>query len=183
MRTLVLNPPVSGTEIIVQVCEQCGGFGNYRRQPGALLAFGASQQNSGAQWGPSRNDLSRPSTFGDDRRGEVRCAAGAPAGIPGSRETLTAFVLEADFSALLRKVAPEAISRQLDFLRDILTLQKQAADFPLKVNQMGRYALNMGAFGKGRSKSARSPTSSASYFEWAFTEKRPTLFNGGMRLP
>ena len=51
--------------------------------------------------------------------GEIRRAADFPVGIAGSRDKLSAFVFDADISALLRKGALEALGAQWDISRDI----------------------------------------------------------------
>ena len=56
-------------------------------------------------------------------------------------------------------------------------------DIPLKVNEMGHYALCVVAFGKGPSCVDRVPNLAASYLEWALSKKRPDLPNSVLRLP
>ena len=53
--------------------------------------------------------------FGDGRRGEVRRAADMPVGIAGNGDKFTAFELDADIPAFLRKGAMGALGGQLDF--------------------------------------------------------------------
>ena len=120
--------------------------------------------------------------FGDGRLGGVRLAADLPLVIAGTKGEFTAFALEADIPALFRKGVLEALRGQLGSCRCILTLQTQGVGSPLQVNRMGHYVLSAVAFGEGRPRAKKGPASSASYFEWAFTKKRPDLFNGGPRL-
>ena len=48
---------------------------------------------------------------------------------------------------------------------------------------MGRYILSVVDFRKDASRNVRGPVFSATYFEWAFTNRRPNLSNGGRHLP
>ena len=86
-----------------------------------------------------RADLSGVRTFQIGRKSPwwVRFAADTPVGISGCRRKFTAFALEAEIPALSREGATEALGGQLDFSRDVLTLRKQGADIPPKVNQTG----------------------------------------------
>ena len=86
------------------------------------------------RWGVRRTEASPAWArfkLGDDRFGELRCAADIPAGIAGITGRLTAVVLEADIAALLRKGGLEAPGKQLAFPRNILALRKQGVDFLL----------------------------------------------------
>ena len=59
--------------------------------------------------------------FGDGRMGEVKHAADIKVGIAGCKGTFTAFVLDADIPALLRKGALDALGAQLNFEKDTLS--------------------------------------------------------------
>ena len=48
---------------------------------------------------------------------------------------------------------------------------------------MGRGVLSVVAFGEWRPRSEEGSTSSASFFEWAFSRGRPNLPNGGLLFP
>ena len=48
---------------------------------------------------------------------------------------------------------------------------------------MGYFILSVADFEPGRPRAPRSPTVSATYFEWAFTNKRPDLADGRLRFP
>ena len=102
--------------------------------------------------------------------GDVRLAAGITAGIAGDKRNFSAFVLDAEIPALLRK------GGRLDFSRDTLTLG-------LRVHDMGQYILSAPEFhgrGGGRGRGHRF---SATMAEWACSRKSPNLDNGGIRLP
>ena len=58
--------------------------------------------------------------FGDGRIGEVQYAANVTVGIAGRKGTFTAFAMDAEIPALLRKGALEALGAQLDFAKDAL---------------------------------------------------------------
>ena len=60
--------------------------------------------------------------FGDGRIGEVRYAADIVVGIAGRRGAFTAFVMDAEIPALLRKGALDALGAQLDFGKGALSL-------------------------------------------------------------
>ena len=94
-----------------------------------------------------REGLSRVSTypasarlkFGDGRLLEVRHAAYIPVGIAGNKGMFSAFALEADIPAVLRKGAYGAPCVQLDFSRDISTLRRKGVVIPLGVNRVGLF--------------------------------------------
>ena len=114
--------------------------------------------------------------FGDGIIGEVKRASDIKVGVAGCKGTFTAFVLDADTSALLRKGALEALGAYLDFEKDALSLLRHGVRVPLGVNAMGHYIASVVEFGRG-------PEVAASYFEWSFVEKRPDLSDGGLHLP
>lgn len=58
-------------------------------------------------------------------------------------------MLGADIPAFLRKEASEALEGQADVACDVLTLRKQGADNPLKVNEMGHNVLSVVNPGEG----------------------------------
>ena len=122
-------------------------------------------------------------TPGDGRVGEVRYTADIKIGIAGRRGALTAFAPEADFPALLRRGAREALGGLLDFAGDVWAIWNHGVDIPLKVNEMGHYALSVVAFGHGSSRVDLGPQLAASYFAWTPVDKRPDLSNGGSHLP
>ena len=78
--------------------------------------------------------------------GGVCHAADITVGIAGSKGTFTAFVLDADIPALLRKGALEALAGQLDFARNALTLGSRGVEIPLQVNDAGHYILSVANF-------------------------------------
>ena len=80
--------------------------------------------------------------IGDCHLGEVRRAAGIPEGDAGGKGQSTAYVLDSDNSALSRKDALEELGGQLDSSRNLLTLTRQGAGTPPRVNRMGRYIPN-----------------------------------------
>ena len=86
----------------------------------------------------------------------MRHAADVPAGAAGNKGKCTAFVLEADMPALLRKGAVEALGGQLDFSRDALALRKKGVAIPLRVSRKGRYTLSVVDFAKDASRKAAS---------------------------
>ena len=104
-------------------------------------------------------------------------------GIAGCTGAFTAFALDDEIPALLRKSALEASGAQLDFETDVLSLMRHGAKVPLEVNGMGHYILSAVEFGKGPPCSDRRPNLAASYFEWSFLDKRPDLSDGGLHLP
>ena len=98
-------------------------------------------------------------------------------GIAGNRARPTAFVLEAD---------EEPWELRLGSWKSpviFFTLPRQGVDNHLKLNEMGGNVLSVASSGQENLKSAKGPTLSASYREWACVEKRPNLPNGGLRLP
>ena len=120
---------------------------------------------------------------GDGRLGDLRCAADIPAGIAGNLGKITAFAPDADIPALSCKGASDDLGGQLDFFRKLSTLRKQGVDIPLEFYSSGHNVVSAAPLGKATSKSVNRPTFSASYFEWAFSEKRLNLPNGELRLP
>ena len=78
-------------------------------------------------------------------------------GTAGRRGLSTVSVLRAGISAVLRKGALEARWGRLDFSCDVLTLRKNGADFPPKVNQMGRDVLSVVALVDGPSRLEEGP--------------------------
>ena len=122
------------------------------------------------------------SRFADGRLGEVRHAADIPVAIAGYRGMRTAFVLEADIPALLRKGAMEAIGGQLDFLHGSFNLRRRGAQIPPRVNRAGRCILSEVDFRRGPSRRASNcPEASASSLPLA--RKFPDLPDGGLHLP
>ena len=85
--------------------------------------------------------------FGHGRVGQVKHAADIKVGPTGRMGTFTAFVLDADIPGLLRKGTLEALGGQLDFVRDVLSIQTHGVNVPLNVHVMGRYALSVVEFG------------------------------------
>ena len=75
--------------------------------------------------------------FGDGRIGEVQYAANITVGIAGRKGAFTAFVMDAEIPALLRKGALEALGAQLDFAKDTLLLERRGVCVPLGLNAMG----------------------------------------------
>ena len=121
--------------------------------------------------------------FGDGRIGEVQYAANITVGIAGRKGTFTAFVMDAEIPALLRKGALEALGAQLDFAKDTLLLERHGICVPLGLNAMGHYIMSVAEFGRGGTKRTRGPQFSASYFEWPLMDQRPDLSDGGLHLP
>merc|ERR1712052_65500 len=103
--------------------------------------------------------------FGDGRIGEVQYAANISVGIAGCKGTFTAFVMDAEVPALLRKGALEALGAQLDFAKDTLWLERHSICVPLGLNAMGHYVMSVVELGKGRPKRTRDPQFCASHFE------------------
>ena len=97
-------------------------------------------------------------------------------GIAGCKGTFTAFVLDAEILALLRKGALEALGAQLDSEKGTLLLLRHGVCAPLKFNAMGHYIVGAAEFGRG-------PNFAASYSECSFLGKRPGLSDGGLHLP
>ena len=56
---------------------------------------------------------------------------------------LTAFVLDGDIPALLRKGAMEALGGRLDLFHASLLIRQQGVQIPLRVNMAGRYILSV----------------------------------------
>ena len=110
--------------------------------------------------------------FGDGRIGEVEHESDIEVGNAGRRGAFTAFALDAEIPALLRKGALGALGAQLDFEKDTLSCWR----VPLRVNAMGRYVVSVVELG-------RRPHVAASYFEWSFVEELPDLTDGGLHLP
>ena len=75
--------------------------------------------------------------FGDGRIGEVQYAANISVGIAGCKGAFTAFVMDAEVPALLRKGALEALGAQLDFAKDTRLLERRGICVPLGLNAMG----------------------------------------------
>ena len=84
-----------------------------------------------------------------------------------------------DIPALLRKGALEAPGGRLDFSQDMSILRKRVLSTPQRANQMGHYFLSAADFGEDPSTKVRGPMASASYFEWAFTDRHPNSSNAG----
>ena len=97
--------------------------------------------------------------------------------IAGNTGMFTAFALDADTPALLRKRAVEALGRQLDYSRDSLVLRKYGVAFLPRTNRMGRYVLRVVDFCVDASRETCGHAASDSYFEWAFFKKSPNLSN------
>ena len=119
--------------------------------------------------------------FGDGRLGEVRHAVDILAGVAGKKGNFTAFVLEADIPALLRKGAMEKLGGQLDFLHGSRALHPQGVKIPLGVNRMGHYILSVVDFRKDPPRSLPCLEASASCFTIA--QEAPDLSDGGLHLP
>ena len=121
--------------------------------------------------------------FGNGRLGEVRRPADISAGIPVRKGEITVFVLDADIPTLLRKGALEVLEGQPDYTRGISTLRKQRVGiFPKEIN-MGRLILSVVDFGADPPRYGGRPEVSASFVGRPFTNKRPNLPDGGMRVP
>ena len=71
----------------------------------------------------------------------------------------------------------------MEFSRDALVPRTPGATIPLQVNKIGHSTLSAVDSGENASGNVREPAVSASYFEWAFTNKRSNLSNGGIQLP
>ena len=106
----------------------------------------------------------------------MKHAADITVGTAGCKGAFTAFVLDAEIPASLRKGALRAPGAQLNFDKDTLSLVIYGAWAPLRVNATGHYILSMAEFGSG-------PNLAASYFERSFLEKRPDLSDGVTHLP
>ena len=103
--------------------------------------------------------------------------------VAGCKGAFTAFALDADIPASSRKGESKALSGQLDFGREIVTIRKRGVRVPLRANAMGRYVLSAVEFGTWLPCSDRGPNLAASYSEWSFVEKRPDLSYGDLHLP
>ena len=120
--------------------------------------------------------------IGDGRLGGVRHTADIPAGIAGDREMFTAFALDSDIPALLRKGFMEALGGQLDFSRGSLNLRRQRVRTPPRVNRAGQYILSVVDFRKGQSGSAtKCPRASVSVLQLA--QKSPDMLDRGLHSP
>ena len=120
--------------------------------------------------------------LGDGRHGQEHHAADFPVGVAGHRGMFTAFALEADIPALLRKGAMEAIGGQLDFLHGSFNLRRRGAQIPPRVNRAGRCILSEVDFRRGPSwRASNCPEASASSLPLA--RKFPDLPDGGLHLP
>ena len=94
----------------------------------------------------------------------------------------TAFALDGDIPALLRKGAVEVLGGLSDLFRGSLLFRRQGAQIPLRVNTAGRCILSVVDFRKGLSGSAsKRPEASAS--PAYLVHKRPNLPNGGLHVP
>ena len=120
--------------------------------------------------------------FCGGHHGEVRFSADITAGVAPCDGTLVAFVLEANISAFLHKMASEALGGLLERPCRVLALRMKGEDISLEANYIGRSALSVVAVGDRDSQLGRGPELAASYFEWAFTNKRPNEPNGGLHL-
>ena len=99
-------------------------------------------------------------------------------GVAGNRGTFTAFALEADIPALLRKGAMESPAGQLDFLHGPLNLHRRLAQKPLGGNRVGHYILSVVDFREDPSRSLPRPEVSASFL--TIVQKAPDLSDGGL---
>ena len=72
---------------------------------------------------------------------------------------------------------------QLDISGDIPPLRIQGVDIPARVARMGHCILSVVDFGRGRPRSRKRPTFSASHSDWASANKRPDVSDCGLRLP
>ena len=91
-----------------------------------------------------------------------------------------------DIPAFLREGGPgglEAPGGPLNVSRDISVSGRRMAGISLRVNRAGHCILGVGDSGKGRTGKRKGPTFPVWYSEWAFTDKRPDLSDGGLRLP
>ena len=120
--------------------------------------------------------------FGDGRTGNVCFAADITEGTAGAKGALTAFALDADIPALLRKGALEALAGQLDFARNTLILGSRGIGIPHRVNAMGHYILSVDDFPADPVTPGVGSPFSASFSEWGPPRKRPNLENGGTWL-
>ena len=88
----------------------------------------------------------------------MKRAADIKVGIASSKGAFTAFVLDAEIPALLRKGALEALGAQLDFGRSTSPLLLRGVCALLRVNVMGHFVASVVEFGRG-------PNFAASFFE------------------
>ena len=117
---------------------------------------------------------------GGGRMGDVRFAAEITVRIAGNKGSLTAFVLDTDIPAPLRKGPFGALGGQLDFRRDILTLGFHGVDTSLQVSDMGHYISGAMAFGGRRGESLRDLKLPATIAKWTFCRTYPDLSSGGL---
>ena len=120
--------------------------------------------------------------FGDGRPGAAWPAANITAGLAGIKGLFTAFVLDSDIPALLRKGALETLQGRLDFARHTLTLGSNEKEWggtlrPEQMSGVGLYVLSVADF--------PNPANSAPLFHWApktrETRLRDLMRNGGFR--
>ena len=104
-------------------------------------------------------------------------------GIAGSLGKLSAFALDAEIPALLRKGATEALGGQSDPPRDMSNLRKRVVAILLRVNRIGYFILGAVNFREDASMQVRGPVVSASRLERAFTNKCPNFPDGRFHLP
>ena len=121
--------------------------------------------------------------FGDGRLDEVRQTADIPAGIAESAGKFTPFALDAGFPALLRKDAWGVLGGEPDLPCDLSTFREQGMSISLRESWMGHYILSAVDFREDPSRKVIGPAVSAPRFEWAFTNKRPNLPEGGLNPP
>ena len=81
--------------------------------------------------------------FGGGRVREVKHAADIKVGISGRTGAATAFVLEADIPALLRKGASAALGGRLVFEYNISTIRKHGVNALPRANDMAQYVLSV----------------------------------------
>ena len=87
--------------------------------------------------GISTYPASAQSEFVEGRLGGVRAAADVTVRTAGRRGTPTAFALEADTPAYLRKGRSGTLRAQSDVVCNVLTPRYQVAEAPSRVNEMG----------------------------------------------
>ena len=93
-------------------------------------------------------------------------------GIAGSKRKFTAFELETDIPALLRKGATEKLGGQLDFPRDVLTLLRQGVSISEKVGRMEHYTPSAVDCEEDTSRQTKGRVVTASCCGRAFAEKK-----------
>ena len=108
--------------------------------------------------------LSARFRFGNGRLGEVRRAADVPVGFAWGQSIFSAFALDSDIRALLRKDVLEAPGGPADFPRDLLIFLERGLALPLRVNRAGHCLLSVVDSRKDESMKVRGPVVSASYF-------------------